>query len=75
MPNPTSDYLHVIIDKMDEKAVYLYDMIDINGRIVQSGQLKTVNQIDASFLINGLYILKITKDEFPLEHQKIIIQH
>jgi hypothetical protein len=75
MPNPTSDYLNVVIDKMDEKAIYHYDMIDINGRMVLTGQLQAVNQLDATLLINGVYILKITKDDLPLERQKIIIQH
>jgi hypothetical protein len=74
MPNPTSDYLNVIIDKMDEKATYRYDMIDINGRMLLTGSLQAINQIDASILTNGVYVLKITKDDIIMERQKIIIQ-
>lgn len=73
MPNPTSHFLNVLIENINDNSKYHFKIIDINGRLVMTGQLLETNIIDVSTISNGMFILEITKDNSTLDHQKIII--
>ena len=60
-PNPVEDYLS--IDLEDFKSnVFAYEIINYQGRIVKAGKLETAG-IDVSALSQGVFFLKLIKDE------------
>ncbi|NNE54920.1 MAG: T9SS type A sorting domain-containing protein, partial [Flavobacteriales bacterium] len=54
-PNPTDRYLNIQLQNMESGTSYL--IVDMNGRRVDEGQLRTgsLNILDLSHLIHGYY--------------------
>ena len=55
LPNPVIDYLHIINSENDHK--FLYNIIDINGKIVKQGN-STNSKIYLGDLEMGIYFIK-----------------
>lgn len=55
-PNPTTDFLHVSLDAFDVNLGY--QIYDVTGKVVATGQLTEQNQVDVSALHTGVYFLK-----------------
>jgi len=75
-PNPASDLLNVNI-KLDNPSDVIFDIIDFNGRKVQTDKFNNIQGgtviINTENLISGTYLLNIRTDE-GTKTQKIIIQ-
>ncbi|MCF8296881.1 MAG: T9SS type A sorting domain-containing protein, partial [Saprospiraceae bacterium] len=75
-PNPTNGKFSIISNKLHFKNLLL-EIYDVNGRLVysKSGIDFTVNKIfniNASFLSNGFYIVKIQNDDYSISKKLII---
>ena len=58
-PNPTSQYVSIVIDKKD-RIELVYKVIDLNGRNVQVGNIMSNNEIiNIEHLVSGMYIINI----------------
>lgn len=55
-PNPAADLLNVTLDALDSNLNY--QIFDVTGKSVATGQLTEQNQIDVSALNVGVYFLK-----------------
>ena len=59
-PNPTTNVLNISSENLN---ITSFQIIDINGRIVQSGALAGEQVIDATELSSGLYLIRFETDE------------
>jgi len=73
-PNPATNTLNISSDKESYDGSQKIELIDNLGKIVFANSYRDINQqIDISNLNDGLYILRIIKEN-KLEHvQKVII--
>jgi len=55
-PNPAVDYLLVSADGVDQMS---YQLIDLSGKMLQSGRVNAGDQISVTDLSNGIYLLKV----------------
>ena len=69
-PNPYNDFLNVSLDYKDK---ILWEISDIRGRVVKSGFDSNIWQINTSQLLNGIYFLRLKKNENELIY-KIVKQ-
>ena len=69
-PNPFNNFLNVSLDSKDK---ILWEISDVRGRGVKSGYDSNVWEINTSQLFNGIYFLRLKKDENELIY-KIIKQ-
>ena len=69
-PNPFNNFLNVSLDSKDK---ILWEISDVRGRVVKSGYDSNVWEINTSQLFNGIYFLRLKKDENELIY-KIIKQ-
>lgn len=69
-PNPFNNFLNVSLDSKDN---ILWKISDVRGRVVKSGYDSNVWEINTSQLFNGIYFLRLKKDENELIY-KIIKQ-
>ena len=67
-PNPVTDNLYI---KAALNSKYFVELIDINGRIISTKHYYSDAVIRADYLKPGLYLLKITDDNFTIT-KKII---
>lgn len=74
-PNPASDLLHIDI-KLEVDAKYTYDIMDTQGRIVKSGNLRGLGHstLDINTLPKGMYFINILNDEYSVAVQKFVKQ-
>jgi poly(3-hydroxybutyrate) depolymerase len=68
-PNPASQYLKIGNAKNAE-----YTLFDNSGRSVLTGEISDKEDINISALKNGLYLLRVNKEDTELS-KKILIQH
>ncbi|NVK03717.1 MAG: T9SS type A sorting domain-containing protein [Flavobacteriia bacterium] len=68
-PNPASEFIEVSGTVDDE----VYELININGKSVHSGNLSGDGRIVTSHLTPGVYILRII-DSTSVENHRIVIQ-
>jgi len=59
-PNPTSDYLNVVLD---EAKLFTYEIIDINGEVCIEGNNRSSNKIDMTKMSVGVYFVKLYVDQ------------
>ncbi len=57
-PNPASDYIEVILTKMDRWSKWA--IIDVSGKIELKGTYSDMKKIDISTLMPGMYFLRLT---------------
>ncbi len=55
-PNPAVDYLLVSADGVDQMS---YQLVDLSGKMLQSGRVNAGDQISVTDLSNGIYLLKV----------------
>ena len=55
-PNPAVDYLLVNADGVDQMS---YQLVDLSGKMLQSGRVNAGDQISVTDLSNGIYLLKV----------------
>ena len=55
-PNPAVDYLLVSADGVDQMN---YQLVDLSGKMLQSGRVNAGDQISVTDLSNGIYLLKV----------------
>ncbi|PZF74885.1 T9SS type A sorting domain-containing protein [Taibaiella soli] len=73
-PNPANNQFFVDLSNVQTSSGYCFELMDIIGRMVATGNLKTgVNTINTSSLSNGLYLLQITNGSGKEVH-KIVKQ-
>jgi len=71
-PNPTADFLTLEV-KNFEPSTFQYQLYDINGKLLQSEKITGLHtKIDASFLVPGIYFLKVTQENKDFKTFKII---
>jgi CubicO group peptidase (beta-lactamase class C family) len=68
-PNPTSDFLKIQLETKEEKLEY--QLFDMQGRQIDSGNSSTIN---VQHLHAGIYLLKITTPQ-GISNHTISIQH
>ena len=59
-PNPTSDYLYVATDN---KNYIDFEILDLGGRSVSSGNILSSEKITVSNLVSGNYFIKLKIDD------------
>ncbi len=68
-PNPFNHFLSV---QLEESAPYLYQLITMNGQIIQEGYLDSnLSKIKIDPIPGGVYILKIKNENVLLQHKVI----
>ncbi len=71
-PNPTTDFLQLIIAKGQFKDLS-YQLFDINGKLLQNKQLINVDTyIDMSAYVASTYFVSVLKGGQPIKEFKII---
>jgi hypothetical protein len=76
-PNPTSDYLNVYYRNKTGKGEGLFQLVDIQGRVVFSfgaTQRDTTYMIDLGNYSSGIYFLQYLEDGRLSKTEKIVIQ-
>lgn len=68
-PNPAVDYLLVSADGVDQMS---YQLLDLSGKMLQSGRVNAGDQISVMDLSNGVYLLKVDADA-KTTIQKVIV--
>ena len=74
-PNPTSDYLNIIFENMEEDREFEILVVSMNGNISETFNTKTVNSnitLDLSFLRRGSYILYLNNGAGYISSVKFI---
>jgi hypothetical protein len=59
-PNPASNELNVEIK--DSNHTYIFELLDLTGRVLQMGRINEFTKIDLSALTKGIYMIKIIGD-------------
>lgn len=54
-PNPTSDYLKIENAKINSE----YQILSLDGKLVQAGKINANSQLNVSNLAKGIYVLKV----------------
>lgn len=70
-PNPTNDFIKVELEDIGNLEKMDYQMININGQIIQSGQLEG-QTINIQNLPAGFYTLKLLKNDQPIGITKVL---
>ena len=72
-PNPTADNFKVVLgEELTQINSVDYQLIDITGKIVQTGILNGSNIIDINQMPNGIYQLILMEGERRLATKKVI---
>ena len=73
-PNPSSGLVYIELN-MDHAEHYYYYLFDILGREISCNPLtQSLSELNLASLDNGVYILRITKDDINIKEFKIIKQ-
>ena len=68
-PNPTENFLNVHLNAIENLK---YQLIDLSGRIVMSGELSTLqSKIELTSLEASIYVFNIQKDNSIIKSYKI----
>lgn len=70
-PNPVSE--HMTLKSSDYKTCY-FDIIDMNGKTLKTGQFTYETKIEISELKSGLYFLSFSSDKGIIKRQKFVIK-
>lgn len=72
-PNPAKDNVTLVLNYQE---IFQYGIFDINGKLIDNGKLKALkNNINTSYLKNGIYFLRVyPSDNDEVETVKIIIE-
>ena len=70
-PNPTNDFINIALDELEHIEKINYQIININGELVQSGQLQS-GEIDIQNLSSGFYTLKLIVDNQQIAITKVL---
>lgn len=70
-PNPATDHLFVESSLNMDHAVIL--LVDIQGQVVRSSELKEFNKINIEGLGEGIYMVRIQNDEVMI-NKKVVIR-
>jgi spore coat protein CotH len=70
-PNPTNDFIKIELEAIGNLEEINYQMININGQIIQSGQLEG-QTINIQNLSAGFYTLKVLKNNQPIGITKVL---
>ncbi len=73
-PNPSSDYVTIELSNSDPRAQYRYDILDMIGQKVDTGDLTVEAKLSTSGRASGVYALRILKNGVPVHIKKLIIQ-
>lgn len=71
-PNPISEILTIEVAK-NNGSLLNFEIVSIDGQLVQSGKLNNTNAIDMSEFTSGLYLLRIT-DRKSTTTKKLLLQ-
>jgi hypothetical protein len=74
-PNPVSETLNIFIENIQIDSKYDCQIIDMMGNTVKKGSLDTHSNFNVSELTEGLYFVRILKDNQLELNQKIVIIH
>ena len=69
-PNPFNNFLYVSLVSKDK---IFWEISDIRGRVIKSGLNSNVWEINTSQLFNGIYFLRLKKDENELIYKLSLI--
>lgn len=67
-PQPTNGYIKL----SDVEGVDSYQLLDISGRVLQSGEIERV--IDISSIPSGLYVLRVLKEGVGEKSLRVMVQ-
>ncbi|NOU18753.1 MAG: T9SS type A sorting domain-containing protein [Bacteroidales bacterium] len=67
-PNPASNVLTIITNSSNNQ----YTIVDIYGKTIERGNLKSEAHINVSTLVKGLYFVNITDDKGKTQTKKFI---
>jgi hypothetical protein len=68
-PNPVNDMLYIDIPS----TIASIEIVDVVGKSVYKG--KAINHLPISFIPNGVYLIKLYKEEGLYFSQKLLINH
>ena len=71
-PNPATDYIKVVLTKMDKWQ--RWQILDLAGRLMSTGQSTDMQKIDISGLNPGMYILKVSDREGNVGIGKFVVE-
>ncbi len=72
-PNPTNNVLTIKTEKLSGKIIF--EIIDFQGRVVQSGNFEQQITADVSGFSNGIYFVILKNQEGAIIHrEKVIVQ-
>jgi hypothetical protein len=68
-PNPTRDFIKI----SDLRGTFSYSLTDMSGKTVKAGIVsETDNQVNISELEKGLYLIKITGNNFNFTRKVLL---
>ncbi len=71
-PNPTANYLHLIIEDAD-KTQYTYQLYSTNGTVIQNEKVfETVTTINMCSFVSAIYFMKVFNKNKLIKTFKII---
>ena len=70
-PNPTNNFINIELGEVENLEKVNYQLININGQLVQSGQLQSA-KIDIQNLPSGFYALKLLIDNQQIAISKVL---
>ena len=73
-PNPAESIVKLGIKLFEIGANYRYEMINLMGVTVSVGKIENEISVDVSSIANGVYMVKIMKDDKPIDFKKLVIQ-
>ncbi len=73
-PNPAQNSCSIDIVNKNIEAKYTFKIADLMGKLAESKEINSTNEIDLSKLADGIYIIQIMIDNNPIHVQKLVIQ-
>lgn len=73
-PNPAAHDITLDILHQDNNSKYQYALVSITGVQAAQGEINGVTNINISTIDNGVYIMRIIKDNMTVDIKKLVIQ-
>lgn len=73
-PNPAAHDITLVILHQDNNSKYQYALVSITGVQAAQGEINGVTNINISTIDNGVYIMRIIKDNMTVDIKKLVIQ-
>ncbi|MBK8626720.1 MAG: T9SS type A sorting domain-containing protein [Saprospiraceae bacterium] len=73
-PNPAAQDVIIEIQHQERDKQYHYTLNSITGNIIDQGPINGLANLNVSVIPNGVYIVRITKDNLTVDIKKLIIQ-